>query len=132
MNVLVKFLSEPDAHTVNDIIETKFTSIKNEVLFDVLMFLKDGKTSVEVISILNSGVIGWNHSNFNEIAVAQAEIFSYIECPYEIIDGMFSCSKCGNKKTISYSKQTRSADEGMTTFVFCANKECRHHWTYKG
>lgn len=132
MNALVKFLPEPDALIVNNIIETKFNNIKNEVLFDVVMFLQDGKPYADVLSFLNSNTVGWNHPNFNEIAVAQAEIFSYIECPYEIIDGMFSCLKCGNKKTISYSKQTRSADEGMTTFVFCANKECRHHWIYKG
>mmetsp|Transcript_9062 Transcript_9062/g.17021 ORF Transcript_9062/g.17021 Transcript_9062/m.17021 type:complete len:305 (+) Transcript_9062:26-940(+) len=31
--------------------------------------------------------------------------------------GMYTCSRCGSKKTTHYQKQTRSADEPMTVFV---------------
>ena len=34
------------------------------------------------------------------------------------IDGL--CEKCGNTKLTFYTKQMRSADEGLTTFYECA------------
>ncbi|GMT16473.1 hypothetical protein PFISCL1PPCAC_7770, partial [Pristionchus fissidentatus] len=41
---------------------------------------------------------------------------------------MFKCGKC-NKKNCTYTQlQTRSADEPMTTFVFCL--ECGNRWKF--
>jgi DNA-directed RNA polymerase subunit M/transcription elongation factor TFIIS len=40
-------------------------------------------------------------------------------------DGVFTC-RCGSKKTVYYSMQTRSADEPMTVFVSCL--KCRKNW----
>jgi len=42
--------------------------------------------------------------------------------------GMFKCGKC-QKKNCTYTQvQTRSADEPMTTFVFC--RECGNRWKF--
>lgn len=41
-------------------------------------------------------------------------------------DGVFTCTKCGSKKTTYYSLQTRSADEPMTNFITCCN--CKNRW----
>ena len=92
----------------------------------------DNKTAKEVLEIVQSGQTEWKHPKFSDIAHTQNEIFSYIENPFEVIDGMFACPKCGNKKTVAYSKQTRSSDEGMSTFVFCTNRMCKHQWMYRG
>lgn len=43
-------------------------------------------------------------------------------------DGMFACSACGSKNTSNYLKQTRSADEPMTTFLTC--HDCGHRWRF--
>lgn len=51
---------------------------------------------------------------------------SIIENPIQIEEGIYQCNKCKSKKTFSYQLQTRSADEGMTTFVECAN--CKTKW----
>ena len=39
---------------------------------------------------------------------------------------MFTCNKCKSKKCTYYELQTRSADEGMTTFITCLN--CGNRW----
>lgn len=39
---------------------------------------------------------------------------------------LFTCSRCKSIKTTSTQKQTRSADEPMTVFVFCLN--CGKRW----
>ncbi|KAL0229125.1 hypothetical protein GEMRC1_013745 [Eukaryota sp. GEM-RC1] len=41
---------------------------------------------------------------------------------------MFKCGKCGHKKTTYTQKQTRSADEPMTTFVRCV--VCDNRWKF--
>lgn len=39
---------------------------------------------------------------------------------------LFTCGRCKSTKTTSTQKQTRSADEPMTVFVFCMN--CGNRW----
>jgi len=39
---------------------------------------------------------------------------------------LFTCGRCKSEKTTSTQKQTRSADEPMTVFVFCLN--CGKRW----
>lgn len=39
---------------------------------------------------------------------------------------LFTCGRCKSTKTTSTQKQTRSADEPMTVFVFCIN--CGNRW----
>ena len=125
-----RYLSAEQIDTVT--VLTENLENKKQVLFDLLLLLKQNSDPEDVLLQLKMGLVAWNHPSFKEITDAQNEIFSYIECPYEVVEGMFTCPKCENKKTISYAKQTRSADEGMSTFVFCANKECRHAWMYRG
>lgn len=43
-------------------------------------------------------------------------------------EGMFKCGKCQSKHTITEQKQTRGADEPMTTFVKCLN--CGSSWKF--
>jgi len=41
---------------------------------------------------------------------------------------MFKCGKCGKKNCAYNQVQTRSADEPMTTFVYC--RECGNRWKF--
>jgi|APCry1669189534_1035231.scaffolds.fasta_scaffold01819_12 DNA-directed RNA polymerase subunit M/transcription elongation factor TFIIS len=43
-------------------------------------------------------------------------------------EGTFKCSKCKSKNTRYHQRQTRSADEPMTTFVDCVN--CGNRWKF--
>eukprot|EP00658_Telonema_sp_P-2_P001051 TRINITY_DN10394_c0_g1_i2.p1 TRINITY_DN10394_c0_g1~~TRINITY_DN10394_c0_g1_i2.p1 ORF type:complete len:208 (+),score=54.78 TRINITY_DN10394_c0_g1_i2:877-1500(+) len=40
----------------------------------------------------------------------------------------FQCGKCRKRRCVYFQKQTRSADEPMTTFVSC--KECGNQWRF--
>jgi len=42
--------------------------------------------------------------------------------------GQFKCNRCGKRKTTYSQVQTRSADEPMTTFVYCI--ECGNRWKF--
>ena len=40
--------------------------------------------------------------------------------------GFHKCGNCGSHNTSFHQKQTRSADEPMTSFIRC--KDCKHRW----
>ncbi|KAJ3190731.1 RNA polymerase II elongation factor [Irineochytrium annulatum] len=48
--------------------------------------------------------------------------------PQDAETDAFRCGKCGQRKTRYYQKQTRSADEPMTTFVTCV--VCGNKWKF--
>lgn len=48
--------------------------------------------------------------------------------PIVMGEGMFTCGRCKTKKTTYFQLQTRSADEGLTTFVNCTN--CNNRWKF--
>ena len=53
------------------------------------------------------------------------ELRSLTEKP-DVKEGMYKCPRCGSKRTLSYQKQTRSADEPMTDIIKCT--ECPNKW----
>ena len=43
-----------------------------------------------------------------------------------VAEGVVSCKKCKSKRVWEKSVQTRSADEGATSFFTCS--ECKYQW----
>ncbi len=41
---------------------------------------------------------------------------------------LFKCGRCGGRECSYYELQTRSADEPMTIFITCLNKDCGKKW----
>ena len=46
--------------------------------------------------------------------------------PAQVTTDEFKCGKCGLRECTFYQKQTRSADEPMTTFITCV--KCGFKW----
>ena len=46
----------------------------------------------------------------------------------EAMTDQFKCGRCKSRKCTYYELQTRSADEGMTTFITCIN--CGNRWKH--
>lgn len=83
----------------------------------------------DVFSQIKNGDIGWKHPAFVNEHAQIAEQDDFIEHPFEIEEGVIEC-RCGSKRVYSYSKQTRSADEPMTTYAECV--KCGAKWQYSG
>ena len=76
------------------------------------------KTLVEKLS--DSRRLDWDQKNegkINEICGIKGELLKA---------SLFTCGRCKSTKTTSTQKQTRSADEPMTVFVWCMN--CGNRW----
>ena len=70
--------------------------------------------------------LGFDHVIFNDIKHKINENDDFISNPPQVEEGVIECSRCKSKRTISFSKQTRSGDEACTVFVRCA--ECNHQF----
>ena len=111
-------------------------SIKNDEEYMIQVYdtigelLHKGKTKQALYSIredIEKGNTQWSMDLFEEYKQNLNDMeFSLNDI--EIQEGVLECFKCGGKKTISYQKQTRSADEGATTFARCV--ECNNNWRH--
>jgi DNA-directed RNA polymerase subunit M/transcription elongation factor TFIIS len=102
----------------------------NRVLLQIIGDVSKGDLTLNVIlRNIKEGRIGWNHHSFDEAIAYIEEQDDFIEHPFQVEEGVLEC-KCGSKKVFSFSKQTRSADEPMTTYAECVS--CNSKWTYSG
>ena len=73
----------------------------------------------------------WNMGTHREQLWKNARLKKFPIIPEKMVfDGpsLLKCRKCGKRKVEHYTKQTRSADEPMTTFVTCVH--CQNRWKF--
>lgn len=97
---------------------------------EIVLYVLEGHSHTEIMKEILEDKFGWHNPNFDDVMFKQREQDEFIVKPFEVEEGVLKCPKCGQSKTFSYSKQTRSADEPMTTFATCMT--CKHKWTYSG
>ena len=123
--------NEKNIDIINSYIK-KFSTPENYISYvyqaaGMIMTDKDLKKSA---ANLKKGLIGWKSPVYDEIAGKIQEHDEYLAHPFEIVEGVTECGKCGSKRTWNVQKQTRGQDEPMTTFSRCV--ECGNQWTYSG
>jgi len=114
-----------------------YASLKDDMdsykwcVYQVLgLLLQDKKKLQEVLKDIKEEKLGWKSPIYSDISRKIQEFDEYLVKPFEVVEGVIQCGKCGSKKTWSVQKQTRSSDEPMTTFSRCV--ECGNNWTYSG
>ena len=83
-----------------------------------------------IITNIRNGAIGWNHNMFFEISQKLNEQDDFILNPFEVAEGVLQCTRCGGSRTLSYSRQVRSCDEGTSVYASCM--ECKNSWVHSG
>lgn len=102
-----------------------------DIEYEKLGMLMTAETKQErkkVLDDIRTQKIGWSSCVFAEVRSELEAVISRASKPPEVAEGVFTCRKCGGKKTTSIGVQLRSADEPMTNFVTCANPACRNRW----
>lgn len=77
----------------------------------------------DLFQIIKKGQLGWRSHLFERnknVSIIQ-ERDDFLMKPPEVEEGVIQCNRCKSKRTFSFSKQTRRADESATVFVQCAN-----------
>lgn len=99
-----------------------------QLLYECIGKLLHGNSLRSILTCLYKGEFGWNHSAYATLRDKQEEEDAFTTTPLEVEEGILECNKCGSKKTFSYQKQTRSIDEGATTFAQCV--VCKNRWRH--
>ena len=131
MEVLATLLKNPtNCRVIDEYIRTCTSSEieYNDLVYEVIGDLCLGKSCSHILTSLNNRHFGWNNTHFDMYKRKLNEQDYFLTHPYEVEEGVLECSKCHSKRTISYQRQTRSADEGATTFAQCVN--CSHKWKH--
>lgn len=79
-----------------------------------------------VFQMLKQSKLGLYHSDFTVVAKKMEETDLFMNKNFETVEGVNECSKCKSKRTISFTKQVRSADEGASVFITCI--DCKHRF----
>jgi DNA-directed RNA polymerase subunit M/transcription elongation factor TFIIS len=121
---------EQNVKTIEKVI---FTHGENsEYLLNIYETIKDIKEGVKLNTLLTNikkSQLGWKHSYLEDAIFEEIEQDNFIISPFEVEEGVLEC-KCGSKRVYSYSKQSRSADEPMSTYAQCMS--CKNKWVYSG
>jgi len=81
----------------------------------------------ELLEMIRHQKLQWSHPSFEIYRECETEADNFLIHPPQVEEGVIECRRCHSKKTFSFSKQTRRADESATVFVRCS--EC--HLTFK-
>lgn len=72
-------------------------------------------------------MLGFNHICFSKFIQKEKIQDDYVMNPFEAEEGVVQCVKCKSMKVYSVSRQTRAADEPMTTVSVCTS--CKYKWS---
>jgi len=81
---------------------------------------KNKERTKTIEKVQDSMQLDWNDHNEDKINKQCGIVGDLLKA------SLFTCGRCKSIKTTSTQKQTRSADEPMTVFVFCLN--CGKRW----
>ena len=102
-----------------------YTEGEQEYLDMIYECVSNDWDAIDALHCIMNNRTGWNDSVYDSYAQYITEQDAFIERPVQVEEGIGECT-CGSKKTLSYSKQTRSCDEGTTVFFTCV--ECGRKW----
>lgn len=117
-------LTTPISLKMNEPLEWLLSQIQDD-----LVAFADSPQNIEeyVENVIQKELLGFNHSSFDKFICKEKEHDEYVINPFQAEEGVVQCVKCKSMKVYSVSKQTRAADEPMTTVSVCTI--CKHKWS---
>jgi len=116
-----------------DVIEKNIYIVSEEIqniyynyIYQVVGMLQVDKSIKSLLTHIKEGKFEWENPVFDNIRYDQQEQDEFLINPFEVQEGVLECGKCGSKKTYSYSKQIRRADESSSIMCYCS--QCESRW----
>lgn len=106
-----------------------YDSTYRKILYQTIGDIMKGIDLKTIVGNIKENMIGWDHPFFTDIKNRIKEHDEFIINPFEVEEGVTTCN-CGSGRVFTYQKQTRGADEPMTTLAKCV--KCKAQWSYSG
>lgn len=104
---------------------TQFEEV-DELLYQAIGLLNSGVKYTQLKTDFTQGRYGWENSAYKHQQEMRAFRDNMLSKPPEVREGEIECSRCHQRRTVIIEQQTRSADEGCTYWIICANPQCKH------
>ena len=114
-----------DQEGIEDLI-SKMKMLKKSDLYEIAYRTLQGELIHDLIEDIENNNIGLEGFPFRKQRRAQKEEDDFIANPAEVVEGVLECNNCGSKRTVSFSLQTQSGDEGTAVWARCV--ECKATW----
>ena len=99
------------------------------IAYEIIGELKEMKSLEEMHTFLDKKITNiYNYPSYKALNNKRDIDIDRIVNPPNVQEGVYECSKCKSKKTYLFQLQTRSGDEGFTTYVTCVN--CGNKWKF--
>jgi DNA-directed RNA polymerase subunit M/transcription elongation factor TFIIS len=100
---------------------------KRDKLYEMAFQMQEDDLDLkDAFQSLKASKLGLAHPDFSVVAKKMEETDLFMNKNFETEEGVNECSKCKSKRTISFTKQVRSADEGASVFITCI--DCKHRF----
>jgi len=87
---------------------------------------EDDRDLKHVFQALKDEKMGLSHPDFSVVSKKMEETDLFMNKTFETEEGVNECGKCKSKRTISFTKQVRSSDEGASVFITCI--DCKNRF----
>lgn len=108
-----------------DFYEKIYIKVIYQIIGDILKRCSLNKLGKNI----KNDMVGWKHPDYEYVKNRIDEHDEFIVNPFEVEEGVTKC-RCGSERVFTYQRQSRSADEPMSTYAKCV--KCKVQWVYSG
>lgn len=116
-------VSEKNISELDDVLENIYSENKeidvDIIQYDIIGDFISGIDIEQIICEVKDGKFLFNHSVYDDYEKKIRESDDFAENPTLNTENNIICKHCKSKKTFSFQKQMRSADEPMSTITSC-------------
>ena len=95
-----------------------------DLIYEMAFEIKENKKELkDVFGYLKNSKLGLDHSDFLEVSKKIEETDTFMNKPFDVEEGSVDCKRCKSKRTMTYGKQLRGADESTSVITYCI--ECK-------
>lgn len=125
--VIEKLIERMNIESVEEAnaLKTIAKDLSNEQVYEICTRYIQGETLDTIKEDVDGGLMGLLGFSFRKQRRSQQEEDEFIANPAEVVEGVLQC-ECGSKRTVQFTLQTQSGDEGTGVWARCV--DCKRTW----
>jgi DNA-directed RNA polymerase subunit M/transcription elongation factor TFIIS len=110
--------------------DDNYEGIYKRICYQVVGDILKGIDLKIILKQVKKGLLCWDYPSYTSIKYRIEEQDDFIINPFEVVEGVTECKKCGSKRVFTYQLQDRASDESSSTINKCV--KCKASWKYSG